>query len=46
MAQNSALYEIVSPLGAGGTGEVYRARDRRRDRIIANPSRIENGLYA
>jgi len=22
-------YEIVAPLGAGGTGEVYRARDTR-----------------
>jgi serine/threonine protein kinase len=24
-------YEIVSPLGAGGTGEVYRAKDTRLD---------------
>jgi serine/threonine protein kinase len=28
-------YEVVSPLGAGGMGEVYRARDTRLDRIIA-----------
>jgi Tol biopolymer transport system component len=28
-------YEIVSPLGAGGMGEVYRARDPRLNRPIA-----------
>jgi eukaryotic-like serine/threonine-protein kinase len=27
-------YEIVVPLGAAGMGEVYRASDRRRDRIV------------
>src|SRR5690349_23744837 len=28
-------YEIVSPLGAGGMGEVYRGRDTRLDRDVA-----------
>src|SRR2546429_9106519 len=28
-------YEILSSIGAGGMGEVYRARDTRLDRIIA-----------
>ena len=28
-------YEIVAPIGAGGMGEVFKARDTRLDRIVS-----------
>jgi serine/threonine protein kinase len=39
-------YAILAPIGAGGTGEVWKARDTRLDRIVAIKISKENSLDA
>ena len=33
--QSLSFYEVLGPLGAGGMGEVYRAKDTRLEREVA-----------
>ena len=44
--QRLGAYEIISALGAGGMGEVYRAVDTRLDRMVAVKLLVETGASA
>jgi serine/threonine protein kinase len=42
VGDNLGPYEILAPIGAGGMGEVWKARDTRLDRIVAVKTSSEN----
>ena len=49
VGQRLGAYEILAPLGAGGIGEVYTARDTRLERTVAlkvlSPANAENAVW-
>ena len=49
VGQRLGAYQILAPLGAGGIGEVYTARDTRLERTVAlkvlSPANAENAVW-